>query len=234
MGKINKENRNLIIASIGIFGISLLTLLFFLNGSQSSDLKATVLDHQVKTSQENSTNDSDFKYENLNETMGESFVVLGLDGLVRYASTGFMIDSGYTSEEIQSKLFFSLINPEDLELVIAAFGQVLESEIPANMVGPFRLKTIDESEMLNMASIMPIIENGKITEIVISTKDISEGLEKVNPDFGTSETEESSDENLKDQEPKGPKIRDTEDDENTRLVVDKLAQLLPIPNPDSI
>lgn len=213
--------------------ISVITLIFFLNNQgPSHQLKADLIDSRA-TGKHQLANE--YIYGGLNETLGGSFVIVGLDGSVRYISSEFTAETGYSDGEMLNSLIFNYIQDEDLPTFIEGFGKVLETESPITMVGPFNFTLNNNTSGIFMATLTPIIEDGKVKEIVVETKDIKEELldneesdkeetegkesapaEKDNPQDNTETKNENS----------GPKIQNiNNEDSTTRLIGDKLAQV---------
>lgn len=205
--------------AVAMFLVSLTGLLYFLNGATGSgtELKANVVDSiTVKAQQE-----KDHTYRSLYEDVDGPLVVLGVDGLIHFSSWDFETITGYKGSEIENQLFYSFIHPDDLEMFIGSFGKVLSTKQPVMMIGPYHMRNIDGGYKLHMASLYPIIENEIVVNVMISIRDITETLQPFGPKIAPQVQDTKSVTPEK-------KIRDTNNTEEKKLVVDKLAWLIPL------
>lgn len=166
-----------------MFMVSLSVLILFLGEDFASNqhLEANVVDSiSIKSHQEEEN-----KYREIVENKEDPVVVLGLDGAVEFTSWDFEPATGYAPEEIENNLYYDLINPDDLAMFIEAVGKAIESQEPMSMVGPFRFRDADDEYKFHMASIYPTVEDGRVTSIAITFKDISESIQE-----GTADEEE--------------------------------------------
>lgn len=239
-----KSNRNVILTAVALFVVSLTALLYFLTGEPGNEyggLKANVVDSlSVKTQQE-----EEKTYRSLLDEYDHEgpLVVIGVDGFVEFASWDFETITGYTLDEMKEELFYSFVHPEDLSLILGASGKVLATESPVVMVGPYRMRDADGEYRLHMASLYPVKKHEKITKIIIAIRDITIDIEE-----STIQSEQNNSEHKADDKPddknrghgndtdgndesnpgksNDKSIRDVQDDENSRLLVEMLAQLI--------
>lgn len=237
-----RHNKNVILTAVALFMVSLTSLLYFLTADPQGghgDLKADVVDSlTVKALQE-----TEKSYRNLLEDHEGPIAVVGLDGLMEFSSWDFESVTGFRQDSIKGELFYSFIHPEDLPMFIGAFGKALASEEPITMVGPYRMRDAKGEYQLHMASLYPVKEEEKIAYIVIAIRDITADVEEakeveehteddsVDKNNGHGNEQDKCDE---DNPGKGEhcntspqkKIRNTKNEEKSRLIGEKLAQLL--------
>lgn len=208
-----RSNRNVILTAVALFVVSLTGLLYFLTaepGSEHGELKANVVDSlSIKAQQEEENN-----YRSLLEEYDHEgpLIVLGIDGVVEFASWDFESTTGYISDEVEDELFYSFIHPEDLSLLLGASGKVFATESPVMMIGPYRMRDSNGKYKLQMASLYPIKKDEKVTNIIIAIRNIT--------------IDRDEDEEMSSEKSNGKAIRNIEDEEDSRLLVEKLAQLI--------
>jgi len=207
-----KNNKNVILIAVAMFTVSLTALFVFLSGDftgHNKDLGANIVN--LESTKENvETKDS---YEYILKDHDGPLVIIGSDGLVQFSSDEFNEMAGYTEKDTKDQLFYSYIHPEDLAMFVGAFGKTLSSESAVMMIGPYRMRDADGEYNLQMASFYPIKEDENVVKIVIVIKDI------------TSDLNDEKDEPLH-KKSTGKKIRDTKNDDEKKLIVEKLAMLI--------
>lgn len=234
-----RSNRNVILTAVALFVVSLTGLLYFLTGEPGGDhgeFKANVVDSlSVKTQQE-----EERTYRSLLDEYDHEgpLVVLGVDGVVEFSSWDFELTTGYTPEDMEEELFYSFIHPEDLSLILGAWGKVLSTEDPVIMVGPYRMRNAKGEYELHMASFYPVKKDEKITNIIIAIREITidredsiiEPQEHLNEQVEVNEEVDDNNNGHNESDPIKEKvqksIRNTKNGDDSRLLVEKLAQLI--------
>ncbi len=242
-----RNNKNVILVAVAMFTVSLTALLSFLSGEpggHNPELSANVVDSiSVKAQQE-----TESSYRSLLEDHEGPLVVLGVDGLVQFSSWDFESSTGYGMADVEDQLFYSFIHPEDLSTFIGAFGKVLASESPVMMIGPYRMRNVEGQYQVHMASFYPLKEDDKVVKVMIAIRDITgelsdgeeeapesekspneEHQEEVKDDNGHGNDADGCDESnpagCKSKKSPDKRIRDTKNNEEKKLIVEKLAMV---------
>jgi|GEM_PF-2410715 len=177
-----RQNRNILVVALSVFIVSMTALMLFLNtpGKDGTELKTDVLQ-----SDSGGTATTEANYRNLFESGEDPFAVIKLDGHIIFTSGNFSATTGFSVDELRGKLIFSLIDGNDLTTFFSAFGKVIETGKPVMMIGPFGLVNRYGEYKTSMASIYPVMEEGRVSKIGIMIKDISEKLDStVSSDSG--------------------------------------------------
>jgi PAS domain S-box-containing protein len=173
-----KNNKNVILIAVAMFVASITGLLFFLSDEKFNhqEYKADVLsaDHTETESEEQ----HEINYDELPELKEGPAVIIGMDGLVDFANREYEEQSQYDNEEMVDKLFFSYVHPDDLADMLSKYGQVIASEEPESVVGPYRLKNADGKYELYMASLKPVEADNKMLGVAVSTLSIAESVKQ--------------------------------------------------------
>ncbi len=169
-----------------MFVASITTLVILLNNENlNGEMQANV----VHGEDNNSHQEEALDYESLAPETSGPAVIVGLDGLIDYANEEFKKETRFIESEVKDQLFFSYVHPQDLAKILASYGQVLSSQKPDLLVGPFRMKNAAGEYLLQMAAMQPIFEDDHMVGVAIETEDISENLH-----FGSSAGEYEIDE----------------------------------------
>jgi PAS domain S-box-containing protein len=171
-----RSNKNILVVALGIFIVSMTSLMFFLNTQNQTEVshetKADVLDSVMVHSHYN-------EEKAIREELGnndDAVVVIGIDGKINFASWDYEKITGLSPDDLEEQLFFSYVHPEDLAIIFGAFGKVIESGKATTMVGPYRVLTNEGEYKVNMASLYPLKENEKVNRIAITVKEISQEM----------------------------------------------------------
>jgi PAS domain S-box-containing protein len=169
-----RQNRNILVVALSVFIVSMTSLMFFLNSheSDSSEFKTDVMHAGTEAS-----GDPETGYRNIFEGGEDPFAVIKLDGHIVFTSGNLETITGFSREDLQGRLFFSLIDSEDLPTFFSAFGKVIETGKAVTMIGPFGLVNRYGEYRTSMGSVYPVIEDGRVARIGIMVKDISEELD---------------------------------------------------------
>lgn len=181
-----KNNKNVILVAVAMFVASITGLLFFLSDEKFNheEYKADVLGAISTESDE----PAEINYNELPELKEGPAVIIGMDGLVDFANKEYEEQSLYENEEMVDELFFSYVHPDDLANMLSKYGQVIASEEPETIVGPYRLKNAEGEYELYMASLMPVEVDNKMLGVAVSTLSISESVK--NEEYIEEEPEE--------------------------------------------
>ena len=205
-----RSNKNVILTAVALFMVSLTALLYVLTGDITGEhggLSANVVDSISIKSQ--------MEQEKVFRSMVDDHVgplaVVETHGLIEFASWDFESTTGYKAEAIKNQLFYSFIHPEDMPQFLAALGKVIATGEEVPMVGPYRIRTSEGDYRMQVASFYPIKNaEGETENIIFAIQDLTENIE---PEI--SEEEENSGSNDK-------SIRNMEEEDDTRLVVEKV------------
>ena len=201
--------------AVGLFivSMSILLLIFNQDPNAGQELKTNIVDSiSLKSHQE-----EEKSYREIVHSQEDPVVVIGINGLVDFISWDFEAATGYKKEDLKGQLFFSLVHTDDLATFLSGFGKVIESETPLNTFGPYRIKDAGGEYHFNIGSIYPISGHGKVLKVAITTRDITVQLQKEKDSGQKAQPKKET------QTAKGKKIRDQQQEDETRLMVDKLA-----------
>lgn len=191
------QNNKIAIAAVSIFIVSFSVMLFSIDKEIASPeyIKANVLEagvsseggHEVYFSEngEGKEETEEVNLESLYRDVLEGFegpiFALLPEGKIKFLSENFTADYGYVLEEVEEKVFFSFVAPDDLPDFATEYTSVLQSGKAENGTGPYELLNKDGTTSVVMVSFLPVVdENGKVLEIIGSLKDITEKVESFN------------------------------------------------------
>jgi len=178
-----KQNKNVIMVAVTLFVLSMSTILFFfgVNGEDAQkDLHANLIEGSTVTEaiDVKSLQEKEKNYRTLMNNQEDSVFVMHVDGTIEFASWDVENILEYKPEELEHQVFFLMLHPDDLSTFLGSFGKVIQNKKAVSVVGPYRLRDKNGEYHLHMGSLTPILNDGNVEEIVISSKDISE---KVKP-----------------------------------------------------
>lgn len=210
-----KQNKQVIMVAVTLFVLSMSTTLFFFgaNGEDSSEhLKTDVLDHGAVTESIDvkSLQEQEKSYRSVMNNQEDPVFVMNVDGTIKFASWDVESALQYKPKELDNQIFFLLINPEDLSPFLNAFGKVIQNKKPVSTVGPYRLRDVNGEYHLHVGSMTPVITHGEVEEIVITSKDISNQVEK--------EKKAKEEKSKKPVAPKSKKIMNQKDKDHGRFL----------------
>lgn len=203
-----------------MFVASITTLIILLNNENlHGELQANV----VHSEENQAHSEETFDYESLAPDSSGPAVIVGLDGLIDYANEEYKKETRFIESEVKDQLFFSYIHPQDLAKILASYGQVLSSQKPDLLVGPFRMKNAAGEYVVQMAAMQPIFQDDHMVGVAIETEDISDNLQLDSFSSGDYEIEEIEDndnnENAKEEETPEENqevMEETSDDEDSQ------------------
>lgn len=172
-----KNNKNVILIAVAMFVVSITVLLFLLTEehTQTNNLTANVMQSAKTAGHEK----SEQEYRNKFASNNEPFIVLGLDGKIDFASWDYREFSGYSDEELTDQMIFTLVDPADLPMLVASFGEVVATQDAKSMVGPYKIKNKDGEYRTHIASLYPILEDDKVVGVIFNPKDITDAISPV-------------------------------------------------------
>jgi PAS domain S-box-containing protein len=169
-----KNNKNVIFVAVAMFLASVAAIMLISNPEgeekhDSHELKADVI--SIVDFSNNEEKEQDYrKYLDYDGP----FMVLGLDGIVKFASEDYESMTGYEEGELDKHMIFTNINPLDLPKLVASFGEVLASGTQKTMVGPYKIMNAEGEYKTHVATLYPIIQEEKVVEIAVMPRDISD------------------------------------------------------------
>ena len=185
-----KQNKHVIMVAATLFVISMSTFMFFfgLNGTNPKDFKTDVIEGATESIDVKSLQDEETAYRKLVNNQEDPIFVMNVDGTIKFASWDIENTLGYQQNDLDHQVFFSLLHPDDLSIFLGAFGRVIQDKKPVTMVGPYRLRDKNGEYHLHIGSLFPILSQDTVTQIAISSKDISQ---KVKDDGQNSDNQNS-------------------------------------------
>jgi len=223
--KFIKQNNKILSVALGLFLISMSTLVFLgehKGSGFSHELKASVIDS--KSIIPESIKDEEIKYRTILHNSTNPVLALNLDGTIGFVSNEFLEKLGYESQDVQGKSFFLFLQQEDLPTFMNAYGDILKNEAPVSAIGPYRLKMKDDVYAYHIGYVAPFMENGKMTKILLVTKSIEDKMRE------SEEVNKTAKENNKTKEKNPlnvlpPPQSNPTHIEDTQLLVDKSTHL---------
>ena len=209
------QNNKIAVAALSIFLVSFISMLVFMDSEKpspdfvKSDVLSSTLHEQEKghsvyfsendnhASEEGhsenaksiNTDALEKSYRELANQESLPIFVLEANGKTKFLSKNFIEDYGYSLDEMDDENFFSYIDGNDLPDFVASYTDVLNSGKSKNGVGPYRFKNKDGTSSIHVVSMLPVIDdNGKVTEIISSVKDITTVLKSFVVDSRVDET----------------------------------------------
>lgn len=119
---------------------------------------------------------SEEKYRLISENMNDLIIIIGENQSIQYASPSLFSVLGYTGEDLLKVDKLQLIHPEDEGLATVIFKQLFEGQEMARLQARWKKKDNSYIWLETIGSILGI-ENGKVTSILTSSRDISAAKE---------------------------------------------------------
>lgn len=192
------QNNKIAVAAVSIFLVSFVSMLVFMDSNTPSPdfVKSNVLESTFETKEKGhnvyfsegkseatsthggeSTGALEASYRELAHQDDLPLFVLTPAGKTKFLSANFVEEYGYELKDMKDKTFFSYIDGDDLPEFASAYTDVLDSGKAKSGVGPYRFKTKDGTPSVQVASMLPVIdENGKVSEVIGWVKDITSVL----------------------------------------------------------
>ncbi|KKQ69700.1 MAG: Sporulation kinase E [Candidatus Peregrinibacteria bacterium GW2011_GWA2_38_36] len=168
------QSRKIALIAVGLFVVSISILFTVTQKSSfmSGDLKAQIFG-------------STATHEQAPETSSDPVVVIQTDNKVTYASPSFKTALGYTDESLKDADFFGLVHSGDAGEVAKFITKIVQDHNEMKNLGPYRIKGSDGQYKVYMANATVKMSAGKVTQIVITMKDITKSVEQINNDEQT-------------------------------------------------
>lgn len=222
-GNINKnmlklsQNKKIALSAIALFLVSFSLMLFFLNnGFESTNhSQVNVLEINGHAGYSSEAVDLEMSYRNYLKDPNAPFFVTDATGEIKYAGKDFCQFLSVKCDVFVGSVLFDYINSKDLSTVVADHTKLIQEGEPAEGLGPYRMLKRDK-ELLLLFNAYPVSDkDGKVSEIIFSVKDLTEQVEEL------KENKEKQDRFWL--EKLYPKIKDVEDQQDIRMVVDKIS-----------
>lgn len=192
-----KNNKNVILVAVGMFIVSITTLLLLLNHEKlGGDFNADILHLNESDKEEITVKLPKKDYSKFEEVNEGPTVVLGADGLVEYINEDFEDISGYKLSEMIGEFFFSYVHQKDLGEILSSYNRVLSSSETMTMIGPIRIRNADDEYLMFMASMDPLVENEQILGVALTVYDITETAEDETEKEKTEKDKNDDEENI--------------------------------------
>ncbi len=98
--------------------------------------------------------------------------VLEADGVIRYIGPSVTQIMGYTPQEVTGRVVFELLHPEDLPLVRANFGYIIQNEGESRST-VFRIRHRDGSWRILESSGRSLLNEPTVRGIIVNSRDIT-------------------------------------------------------------
>lgn len=134
----------------------------------------TVFDVSERRETEDALCKSEGMFRALTENTSDYTLVIGVDGLITYASPAIERTSGYTIEEVIGEKYESFTLPDDLDVVRAAFGQALEKPDETIFVPHFRTRRKDGRIVYYEALVTDMTKVEGVEGIVVNLRDTTD------------------------------------------------------------
>lgn len=175
------QTRKIALVAITLLFLSIASITFFLKngGEEFAYSKADIL--QVTAKKEEKKVDEDAledKYRNIVGNFEHPILVINVDGKLTYVSNEFCKLLSEKCSNLMDDLLFQYINSEDLPDFVSAHAKLIADGEKNEALGPLRMSK-NKKEILVLFSAQPILEDKKVTEIVLSAKDLSEKVDAI-------------------------------------------------------
>lgn len=170
-----RQNKNILIVSLGVFIVSMTLLLIFLNTENKGthELKADVINSEPVPMEDEET-----AYRELFQNHEDPVLMLGLDGKIDFASKDILPSTGFTEADMENTLLSSYIHPDDLPVFFAAFGKAIATGKAVTMIGPFRVRDMNGQYHYYMGSVYPVLQEDNVSGVGMTMKDITDHLDQ--------------------------------------------------------
>lgn len=216
------QNKKIAISAISLFLVSFAGMLFFLknNGNELEQGKTNVLESTKHGTEQVAEIDQESIYREYIGSEENPIFVVNAEGNVVFASDDCCKLLSVNCDEFVGKLFFDYINTKDLSSLVSAHTKLIQDPKSTEGLGPYRMIK-DNKEILVLFDAYPILdEDKKVTEIIFSVKDITEQAEGLN-DPDAPQTPKDKEKTWFDD--LYPKIQDMKEEQDMRMMVDKIS-----------
>lgn len=202
-----RQNKNVIMVAIALFFVSMSVLILFLGEelNKHNDISANVVDSLGEGGTVGTPKDelkeNEIKFRELIDNQEDPLVVIGLDGMVDFASADFEVATGYEPVLMKDNLFYEFIDSADLAKFIGAIGKVIDTGETIPMVGPYNFINVYGEYNIHISTLHPYKVDDKLVGIIVVFRDITDEIKAANIKaedyeafvrdyFGTEEEEE--------------------------------------------
>lgn len=182
-----RQNKNVIMVAIALFFVSMSVLILFLGEElhENNDISANVVGSMGRSAAHvelpaSELKENEIKFREVTGNQEDPIVVIGLDGMVDFASADFEVATGYEPVLMRDNLFYEFVDTADLAKFIAAIGKVLETGITMPMVGPYKFINVYGKYNIHIATLHPYKTGDKVTGIIVVFRDITEAINNAN------------------------------------------------------
>jgi PAS domain S-box-containing protein len=182
-----RQNKNVIMVAIALFFVSMSVLILFLGEelNKHNDISANVVDsigeggtHGALPADE--LKENEIKFREIIDNQEDPLVVIGLDGMVDFASADFEVATGYEPVLMKDNLFYEFIDSADLAKFIAAIGKVIETGETIPMVGPYKFIDVYGEYNIHISTLHPYKVDDKLMGIIVVFRDITDEIKAAN------------------------------------------------------
>lgn len=177
------QTKKIALMAIALFFLSVASITFFLKngGDEFSYSKADILQvasHKDESEKKPDENELENKYRELTGNVDHPLLVINVEGKVTFVSDDFCKLLSEKCSNVLDHLLFKYINSEDLPDFVSAHAKLIADGEKNEALGPLRMSK-NKKEILVLFSAQPILEDKKVTEIVLSAKDLSEKVDAI-------------------------------------------------------
>ncbi|MBI4235107.1 PAS domain S-box protein [Candidatus Peregrinibacteria bacterium] len=182
------QTKKIALMAIALFFLSVASITFFLKngGEEFSYSKANILqvgkaaEESKEVGKDNEKKDPN-KEDRYREIIGNSkdpIIVINVEGMITFVSNDFCKLLSMKCSNVLNNLLFEFINSEDLPAFVSAHAKLIAEGQKNEALGPFRMSK-NKKEILVLLSAQPIVEDKKVTAIVMAAKDLSEQVDAI-------------------------------------------------------
>jgi PAS domain S-box-containing protein len=181
-----RQNRNVIMVAIALFFVSMSVLILFLGEelNKHNDMSANVVNSTGEKGADGAPADelkeNEIRFREIIGNQEDPLVVIGLDGMVDFASADFEVATGYEPVLMKDNLFYEFIDSADLAKFIAAIGKVIETGATIPMVGPYKFIDVYGEYNIHIATLHPYKVDDKMIGVIVVFRDITDEIKNAN------------------------------------------------------
>lgn len=177
------QTKKIALMAIALFFLSVASITFFLKngGDEFSYSKADILqvaNHKDESDKKPDENERENKYRELTGNVDNPILVINVEGKVTFVSDDFCKLLSEKCSNVLDNLLFKYINSEDLPDFVSAHSKLIADGEKNEALGPLRMSK-NKKEILVLFSAQPVLEDKKVTEIILSAKDLSEKVDAI-------------------------------------------------------
>lgn len=151
----------------------------------------TVQDVSDQKGAEDALRKSEGMFRALAENTSDYTLLIGLDGIITYASPAVERTSGYTVEEVVGQNYESFALPDDIDVVRAAFGRAHENPNETHKASQFRTRRKDGCITYYEALVTDMTQVEGVEGIVVNMRDTTDrALMEQQADVASAKTQE--------------------------------------------